>query len=127
MSFLTREVLKEIETGLTSGDEDRIWKAAVRLGDFVEEEPGPVWELVEKWGAADNAEVRMAIATCVLEHLLEHHFDRFFAPVERLAMANYRFADTFSSCWNFGQSEDPTNAERMGALREQLRRRHGAA
>ena len=70
MSFLTPDLVNEIETGLASGDEDRIWKASVRLGDFVEEEPGPVWELVEKWGAADSAEVRMAVATCVLEHLL---------------------------------------------------------
>ena len=127
MSFLSRDVINEIETGLGTGEEDRVWQAAVRLGDFVEVAPNDVWTLVTKWGDSDNDEVRMALATCVLEHLLEHHFDRYFPLVEELALTNSRFADTFGSCWQFGQSDAPENAARMDSLNDRIRKRHGAA
>ena len=127
MSFLSPDVIADIETGLGTGEEQRVWQAAVRLGDFVEVAPNEVWSLVTKWGDSDNDEVRMALATCVLEHLLEHHFDRYFPLVEELALTNSRFADTFSSCWQFGQSEAPENAARMASLNDRIRKRHGAA
>jgi len=127
MSFLSRDVIAEIEAGLVTGEEDRVWQAAVRLGDFVEVAPNEVWSLVTKWGDSDNGEVRMALATCVLEHLLEYHFDRYFPLVEELALTNSRFADTFSSCWQFGESEVPENAARMDGLKDRIRKRHGAA
>jgi len=127
MDFLSRDVIAEIEAGLGTGEENRVWQAAVRLGHFVEVAPNEVWSLVTKWGDSDNAEVRMALATCVLEHLLEHHFDSYFPLVEDLALTNSRFADTFSSCWQFGQSDAPENAARMDSLNARIRKRHGAA
>jgi uncharacterized protein DUF6869 len=116
----------EIEAGLASADEDRRWQAAIRLGERVEGEPDAVWALVARWGASDNADTRMAITTCVLEHLLEHHFELLLPRVEQLASTDPRFADTVSSCWRFGQSAEPANAERFEALQAMLRS-HGAA
>ena len=127
MSFLSRDEITAIETGLATGEEGHVWKAAVRLGEFVEIAPNEVWSLVTKWADSENDEVRMALATCVLEHLLEHHFDRYFPLVEELALSNSRFADTFSSCWQFGQSDAPDNAARMDSLKDRIRKRHGAA
>ena len=127
MSFLSRDVIAEIEAGLATGEEASVWKAAARLGDFVEVAPDNVWGLVTKWGDSDNDQVRMALATCVLEHLLEHHFDRYFPLVEELALSNSRFGDTFHSCWQFGQSDAPENAARMDSLKDRIRKCHGAA
>jgi hypothetical protein len=58
----------------------------------------------------------MAVATCLLEHLLQHHFDRFIARVEDDAMASAQFADTVSHCWKFGQAEEPSRAARLDRL-----------
>jgi len=116
----------DVEAGLGSEDEDRRWQAAIQLGEHVESDPEAVWPLAAKWGASDDADTRMAIATCVLEHLLEHHFDLLYARVERLALADRRFADTVSSCWKFGKSAELKKGARLEALQEKLRS-HGAA
>ena len=58
----------------------------------------------------------MAIATCVLEHILEHHFDSFFPRVETLARQNRWFHETFEACWQFGQSALPGNSKRWRDL-----------
>src|SRR5438132_10901317 len=78
----------QIEAGLASADEDRRWQAAIRLGELVHPEPDAVWPVVARWGTSDDSDTRMAIATCVLEHLLEHHFEMLFPRVEQLALAD---------------------------------------
>ena len=57
----------------------------------------------------------MAIATCLLEHLLEHHFDAFIIRVEDRARGDALFARTVRSCWTFGQSADPDVPHGWGA------------
>jgi len=119
-------VQAEIEGGLASGDEDRRWKAAIRLGEYVQSAPEAVWELTARWGCSDDADTRTALATCVLEHLLEYHFEDVFPRTDALARTDSRFANTFLSCWKFGQSEERTNAARFEALKIELLAR-GAA
>ena len=119
-------VLAEVRTGLASATEDQRWKAAIQLGEFVERAPEAVWGLVAQWGCSDHEDTRAAVGTCVLEHLLEHHFESVFPRVEELALADARFADTFCWCWRFGQSDKPANAVRFESLRARLLAR-GAA
>jgi hypothetical protein len=64
----------------------------------------------------------MAVSCCLLEHLLEHHFELLFPRVRRAALKSPRFADTFSSCYWFGQAKTSRNAARMKRLQSQLRR-----
>jgi hypothetical protein len=84
-----------------------------------------MWSFVLRWGCSEDEDLRMAIATCVLEHLLEHHFDTFISRVEETARANRLFAETVSSCWRFGQSEEPGRAARLDRLTASLRRQTG--
>jgi Family of unknown function (DUF6869) len=119
-------MISAIEADLASSNEDRRWQAAIRLGEHVEAEPEAVWAVAARWGASADGDKRAAIATCVLEHLLEHHFELLFPRIERLASADPRFADTVSSCWRFGQSAEPANAKRLEDLQARLRS-HGAA
>jgi hypothetical protein len=100
---------------------DPRWQAIIALGDFIEEEPEAVWSFIRRWGAHPQEDLRTAIATCLLEHLLEYHFSDYFPLVEQEALANRLFADTFKQCWRFGQSEVPENAERFAALARLLR------
>ena len=43
--------------------------------------------------------------------------------VEELAIKDPRFAETFISCFDYGQSEQSANAERLRRLRSYLRPR----
>ena len=106
----------------SDGHIDLRWKALIDVADYVRSHPDDVWQFVLRWGMDDHDDVRAAIATCLLEHLLEHHFDHIFPLVED-AVVNPRFADTFCLCWKFGQSALPPNAGRFDRLRHELAER----
>ena len=107
-------------TPAPDGKRDPRWQAIIRVGDFIESHPEAVWRFALRWGKHAQADVRAAVACCLLEHLLEHHFDALFPRVRRAALASRRFADTFSSCWAFGQTALPKNAKRFERLKRQL-------
>ena len=103
----------------TDGQVDPRWQMMTDVADFVRSSPDEIWPFVERWGSSGDDEVRAAIATCLLEHLLEHHFERIFPLVEQ-AVTDPRFAATFSLCWKHGQSTLPANAARFDRLRQEL-------
>jgi hypothetical protein len=65
-----------------AGENDPRWQAIIEISHFVPQEPNAIWPFVLKWGSHEDADLRAAIATCLLEHLLEHHFDLIFPRVE---------------------------------------------
>jgi hypothetical protein len=107
------------------GEPDPRWQAVLAVGEFIETDPEPVWSFVLRWGCSSDADLRMAIATCVLEHVLEHHFEAFITRIEKAAQSNHFFASTVSSCWNFGHLEDPDRAARLNRLLASVRERTG--
>ena len=98
------------------GQIDPRWQAIIRVGEFIETQPEPVWQFAHRWGRHAQRDLRMAVATCLLEHLLEHHFELLFPRVRRAAMESPRFADTFSSCWWFGQANTRKSATAIRRL-----------
>jgi hypothetical protein len=103
------------------GEKDPRWQAIIAVGDFVESDPEPVWLFVERWAQHPDDDLRSAIATCLMEHLLEYHFDLLFPRMEVLARSNRWFAETVGMCWLFGQSELSGNAARLTGLVNELR------
>ena len=103
-----------------SEGEDPRWHAIIEVGYFIESEPEAVWSFIRRWGGNPQEDLRDAIATCLLEHLLEYHFGSYFPQVEQAALSDRLFADMFCRCWQFGQAQGPRNAERFEALRERL-------
>jgi hypothetical protein len=99
---------------------DPRWQAIIEVGEYIETEPHEVWPFILKWGKHPSDDVRMAVATCLLEHLLEYHFDDFFPKVKRICRRSGYFADTFLSCSQFGQAEDPENSKAFKALKRKL-------
>ena len=79
-----------------------------------------MWAFIRRWGGHPQEDLRDAVATCLLEHLLELHFAAYFPLVEQLALADSLFGETFRRCWQFGQALEPGNAERYTALAERL-------
>ncbi|WP_425618570.1 hypothetical protein NA78x_002279 [Anatilimnocola sp. NA78] len=95
---------------------DPRWQALIAVAEFIEEAPEPIWQFVHRWGGNDSDDLRDAIATILLEHLLEHHFESIFPRVEEAVRRDRRFADTFLRCWKFGQTELPHNLSRFESL-----------
>jgi hypothetical protein len=106
------------------GQLDPRWQAIIRVGAFIESHPEPVWEFARRWAKHAQADLRAAIATCLLEHLLEHHFESLFPRIRREALASVRFADTLTACWPFGVAALPRNIARVERLKRELRRIH---
>jgi hypothetical protein len=102
---------------------DARWQAIIRIGEYVESDPEPVWEFIRRWGSYPEEDLQDAIATCLLEHLLECHFTAYFPRVEQAVWTDPTFGKTFQRCWRFGQAEQLGNAERFTALVEQLQKR----
>ena len=107
------------------GESDPRWQAVIAVAEFIETEPEVVWPFILRWGCFEDDDLRMAITTCALEHLLEHHFDAFISRVEEAARENRSFGQTVSSCWRFGQSGEPSRAARLDQLNAFLDRRTG--
>jgi hypothetical protein len=61
------------------GTEDARWQAIIQVAMFAERELEVIWPFVLKWGSHEDADVRAAIATCLLERLLEYHFRPVFS------------------------------------------------
>ena len=106
-------------TPVDDGSDPR-WQAIIRIGEYVESEPDKVWAFISQWGAYPQEDLRDAIATCLLEHLLEFHFAEYFPHVEDLAVHSAHFADTFLRCWQFGQADEHQNAQRWHSLRSRI-------
>jgi hypothetical protein len=114
---LTGTDLQTLEGQFTQTDPEAWWAGAVAMGEYCESEPGSIWPLTVKYASHDHAEMRMAIASCVLEHLLEFHFDPYFGlSRDIIRSGNRAFADTFSHCWKVGEADRPENAAKFDAL-----------
>src|SRR6187200_2039049 len=85
------------------------WQAIIDVAEHVQGSPKEVWQFTRKWGAHASADLRAAVATCLLEHLLEHHFAKVFPLVREACQQSSRFADTFMRCGEFGQVLEPEN------------------
>jgi hypothetical protein len=102
------------------GQRDPRWQAIIRVGEFIETHPEHVWEFAHRWGRHAQSDLRAAVATCLLEHLMERHFDLVFPRVRRAVLESARFAETFRMCWAFGQAKERNRAARVRRLKKRL-------
>ena len=105
------------------GEQDPRWQAIIEVGEYIKTNPDEVWSFAAHWGCHEQDDLRMAITTCLLEHLLEYHFGLIFPRVEQLSHRDSFFADTFCSCWKFGESTRPENSARVNRLKDKIRQR----
>ncbi len=103
------------------GENDPRWHAIIAVGEYVESHPHDVWQFVARWGKSEDRDLQIAIATCLLEHLLEHHFELLFPAISALANSDRNFAHAFLACWKLGQANLPGNRERFDALTVECR------
>jgi hypothetical protein len=101
---------------------DPKWQAIIAVGNFIQEEPDAIWSFIVRWGCSADEDLRDAVATCLLEHLLEHHFSRFFPQVEEAVRSNALLGDTFLRCWKFGQAKQEENSKRFDSLKAECKK-----
>jgi len=99
-------------------EQDPRWQAIIKIGKYVRSQPEKIWQFTAKWGKHRNEDLRMAVATCLLEHLLQFHFDLIFPKVRYLVFRNRFFADTFTLCGKFGQTKKADNLKRFHDLKK---------
>jgi hypothetical protein len=85
-------------------DNDCRWQAIIVVGEYIRTDPASVWKVIERFGSSDDEDMRSAIGTVLLEHLLEMRFNSFFPKVKRKALQSRAFADTLSRCFPLGQA-----------------------
>jgi hypothetical protein len=103
---------------------DPRWQAIIEVGRYIwtgpDEALEAVWGFTSRWGVHSNEDLRTAVATCLLEHLMEYHFAAFFPRIAELALRDPLFGDTFERCFQLGQALEPANAERFTSLLDRL-------
>jgi hypothetical protein len=102
------------------GGPDHRWEVIIKVGEHIETNPQEVWLFIRKWATHPDDDLRMAIATCLLEHLLEYHFNEYFPKVREACHQSKRFAWTFDMCAQFGQANHPENSKLFKELKNEL-------
>ncbi len=103
------------------GELDPRWQAIIEIAEFIRTSRDEVWNFTARWGCSDDPDLQSAVATCLLEHLLEEHFEALFPRVEELATASPQFAVTLRQCWHSGKALLPRNKAKLNSLLEQVR------
>ena len=73
---------------------DPRWHAIIHVAEFLETDPEEVWAFACRWGTHEQEDLRGAIATCILEHLLDFDFE---APLTHLVWITSAFG---YMCWS---------------------------
>lgn len=85
--------------------------ALLVLEEIAERNPEAAWPLVVKWGSDSRSNVRMLVASCVLESILRDRFREYFDRVRTIIESgNWRFGETLSHCYRLGQAKYPRNS-----------------
>ena len=107
------------------------WKSIIAVGDYIPSDPIPVCDFAMKWARRRGRDLQAALHCCLIEHLLEYHFDLVFPRMRKAARENARIAEGFIDLWQspfqFGQATDPKNVARLRRLTNELKRIHGRA
>lgn len=95
------------------------WQAFNAIANGIPAEPELVWQIIAEFGSSKDSDMRAGVATVLLEHLLESHFDEYFSLVRDRALGDPAFLETLSLCWF---PEDDEAARRIRNLLRTARR-----
>lgn len=105
------------------GEEDPRWQAMIAIAEFLPGDPEPICAFVLRWGSSPDADLQSAVASCLLEYLLELHFAEFFPEIEAHVRRDAVFAETFTRGWPYFQTDEAPNSARFDALLDFVRAR----
>ena len=107
---------------------DPRWQAIIAVGEFIESDPVSVCDFALKWARRRGRDLQAAIHCCLIEHLLEDHFDLVMPRMRDAALKNARVAEQFIGVWKspfvLGQAKRPACVRRLEQLDLELRQAH---
>lgn len=98
---------------------DLRWQAIIGVGEFIESDPLPVWQFTRRWAPGADADLQDALATCLLEHLLQHHFVLIFPLLDQAARDDRSIAELVVRCWAFGEGNEPAHVQAFEKLKRE--------
>jgi len=118
-----RDTIRRAEAllpGRPRKNDDPRWQAIIEVGQYITTNPNSVWRFICKWGNHKQDDLRSAIACVLLEHLLEYNFAAYFPEVEKQALKDKLFADTFLRCWKLGVERNERRSKQWDKLVKRL-------
>lgn len=92
------------------------WQALIAIGYLIEYVPDDVWRIIREYGPPGDQDMRTALGVLLLEHLLDHDFDRYFPRVQRsIRRSDASMLDILSVSWT-----DAAHPERQERIRKLL-------
>ena len=98
MHTAIRNAKKSLLTKPVGQGLDPRWQALTALGDFIKTDPDAVWTFIVESSAHDDEDPHAALATCLLEHLLEHH-PKYRRLAQGIARDNNNMSTLLAMCW----------------------------
>jgi hypothetical protein len=85
---------------VNDSDNNCRWQSLIIISELIEIQPDLVWSVILEYGDSDDDDMRTAIATVLLEHLLDFNFDKYFTKLrEEILKGRNQFIDTLEMCW----------------------------
>lgn len=88
-------------------ENDVRWQSLIVIGEYIpfRKMNGQIWDVIISHNHADE-DMKDALATVLLEHLLEHDFSTIFPKVfAEVELGNTHLLDLLERCWPFGEAE----------------------
>jgi len=96
---------------------EEIWQEAINLAESIDTDADEVFAIISQaLSKTRHGDTIAALATCVIEHILERDF-AYFDQIEReINKGNGRMLYALASCRKFGESKRDENSRRWDAL-----------
>jgi hypothetical protein len=75
------------------------WQSLIITGEFLDKYPDDIFKIIVKYGSSKDEDMRTAISSILLEHLLEKDFKKYFNLFKEYSKNNSFLLDTLSKCW----------------------------
>jgi len=77
---------------------DPRWQAIIDVSEFLGSDPESIWTFIEEFHETQDEDLQAALATCLLEHLIEDH-PEYRRRAEDLAAKSPQFDRMLEMCW----------------------------
>src|SRR5574338_388335 len=77
---------------------DPRWQAIIDVSEYLRSEPEHIWTFIEELRDTRDEDLRAALATCLLEHLIAAQ-PHYRARAEQLAVQSPEFRRILEMCW----------------------------
>jgi hypothetical protein len=84
---------------IEDSDNNCRWQSLIIIGEYINKYQDDIFNIIIKYGSSEDQDMRMAIATVLLEHLFEKDFKKYFSLYKNISKDNHLLLDTLSSCW----------------------------